>query len=294
MFHCAAFVALHAFRYVLRGWGRGHSRYVTGVFKIDRGGETELHTCMQVVPFDRSRNTAQQAHALLRQWILTGKLRPGEAISEPSIAEKLGISRTPVREVFKRLEAEGLVEIFPQVGTIVAPIDPAKVGDAQFVRETLEVRTIGLAAVQGSAEQHKMLKDILARQKTLVKARDIHGFMESDDALHEQLSAMAGHPFSWQVIAAAKAQLDRVRYLSLTAPSWLAMIYDEHCGIVDAVIARDAARARLAMEHHQRSIFSAVERLTQQDPWLVRTADKTGTPSSPSQSGHETKRGKRS
>lgn len=253
-----------------------------------------LHTCMQVVPFDRSRNTAQQAHSLLRQWILTGTLRPGEAISEPSIAATLGISRTPVREVFKRLEAEGLVEIYPQVGTIVAPIDPAKVSDAQFVRETLEVRTIGLAASKGSVEQHKILKETLQRQKALVKARDIHAFMESDDALHEQLSAMAGHPFSWQVIAAAKAQLDRVRYLSLTDTAWLSMIYDEHCVIAEAVIARDAARARKAMEHHQRSIFSAVERLTQQDPWLVRTAENTGTPSAEIVSGKETKRGKRS
>lgn len=249
---------------------------------------------MQVVPFDRSRNTAQQAHALLRQWILTGRLRPGEAMSEPSIAATLGISRTPVREVFKRLEAEGLVEIYPQVGTIVAPIDPAKISDAQFVRETLEVRTIGLAAVNGSAEQHKLLKETLVRQKALVKARDIHGFMAADDALHEQLSVMAGHPFSWQVIAAAKAQLDRVRYLSLTDTAWLAMIYDEHCGIADAVIARNAVGARKAMEHHQRSIFSAVERLTQQDPWLVKTADKTGTPSADNLSGKETKRGKRS
>ena len=249
---------------------------------------------MQVVAFDRSRNAAQQAHALLREWILTGKLRPGEAISEPSMATMLGISRTPVREVFKRLEAEGLVEIYPQIGTIIAPIDPKKVRDAQFVRETLEVRTIGLAAQHGKIEHHRALKDILLRQKSLVKARDLHGFMDADDALHEQLSVMEGHPFSWQVIAIAKAQLDRVRHLSLSDPSWLAMIYDEHCTIVEAVIARNEKRACDAMEVHQRSIFSAVERLTQQDPLLVKTDDTAGSPSPQTQSGKETKRGKRS
>lgn len=249
---------------------------------------------MQVIAFDRSRNAAQQAHALLREWILTGKLRPGEAISEPSMATMLGISRTPVREVFKRLEAEGLVEIYPQIGTIIAPIDPKKVRDAQFVRETLEVRTIGLAALQGTAEHHRSLKDILARQKTLVKARDIHGFMEADDALHEQLSLMAGHPFSWQVIAIAKAQLDRVRHLSLSDPRWLAMIYEEHCTIVEAVIARNEKRARAGMEVHQRSIFSAVEKLTQLDPLLVKTVDKAGSPSLQNPAPKEAKRGKRS
>ena len=249
---------------------------------------------MQVVAFDRSRNAAQQAHALLREWILTGKLRPGEGISEPSMATMLGISRTPVREVFKRLEAEGLVEIYPQIGTIIAPIDPNKVRDAQFVRETLEVRTIGLAALLGSSDQHRALKDILVRQKALVKARDVHGFMDADDALHEQLSVMAGHPFSWQVIAAAKAQLDRVRHLSLSDPSWLAMIYDEHCTIAEAVIARNENRARAAMEVHQRSIFSAVERLTQQDPLLVKAVEQAGAPSLLFPAAKETKRGKRS
>lgn len=249
---------------------------------------------MQVVPFDRSRNAAQQAHALLREWILTGKLKPGEAISEPSIATMMGISRTPVREVFKRLEAEGLLEIYPQIGTIIAPIDPKKVRDAQFVRETLEVRTIGLAASQGSVQDHRKLKDILASQKALVRARDIQAFMLADDTLHEQLSIMAGHPFSWQVIAVAKAQLDRVRHLSLSDASWLAMIYDEHCTIVDAVIARHEKRAKAAMEAHQRSIFSAVERLTQLNPLLVKTDDIAGAPSPQIQSGKETKRGKRS
>ena len=174
------------------------------------------------------------------------------------------------------------------------PIDPNKVRDAQFVRETLEVRTIGLAAQHGQIDHHRTLKDILLRQKSLVKARDIHGFMAADDALHEQLSIMAGHPFSWQVIAAAKAQLDRVRHLSLSDPRWLAMIYDEHCTIVEAVIARDEKRARAAMEVHQRSIFSAVEKLTQQDPLLVKTVEKAGAPSLPIPAIRETKRGKRS
>ncbi len=95
---------------------------------------------------DRARGASGTAFAWLRDEILSGRLRPGQALSENEIAQRLGVSRTPVREAIIRLESEGLLVVRPQVGTTVAPIDVDAVSDVQFLREAIECRTVGLAA----------------------------------------------------------------------------------------------------------------------------------------------------
>ena len=112
--------------------------------RLDNQLRVDLYTSMQtnLKPLDRRQNTAAQAYAQLRAWIISGELRPGQVISEPKMAMTFGVSRTPIREVFKRLQDEQLLDIFPQQGTVVSPIDIALVRSNQFIRETLELRTI--------------------------------------------------------------------------------------------------------------------------------------------------------
>src|SRR6187551_238013 len=90
----------------------------------------------------KPRSTAQNVYALLRSDIVLGVLRPLDAIRENEIAERLAVSRTPVREALLRLANLGLVDIFPQSGTRVAPIRLEKVRAAQFVRQAVEVDVI--------------------------------------------------------------------------------------------------------------------------------------------------------
>jgi GntR family transcriptional regulator, rspAB operon transcriptional repressor len=98
------------------------------------------------------------AFAWLRDEILSGRMRPGQALSENEIAQRLGVSRTPVREAIIRLESEGLLEVRPQVGTTVSPIDVDAVADVQFLREAIECRTVALAARSVSTADARELR----------------------------------------------------------------------------------------------------------------------------------------
>src|SRR5689334_14891947 len=115
-------------------------------------------------PLDRRVSAATQLYPKLRELIVTAVLRPGEPLSEARVAEQFGVSRTPVREAFKRLAEEGFLRIYPQLGTFVSPIQLDAVADSQFIRETLECRAVVLAAEHMTPDGRKTLKDRLATQ----------------------------------------------------------------------------------------------------------------------------------
>lgn len=206
-----------------------------------------------------ARQSTDQIHRALRGDILNAVLRPGEAISEARMALQFGVSRTPVRESFKKLVEEGFLLVVPQVGTFVAPIDLAAVYDSQFVRETLECRTVALAAQKVDAEGKATLERLIRQQEQLLAAGDRAGFFRSDEAFHAELSRLAGHPSVWSLIEGVKAQLDRVRCLSLETSGWSDMILGQHREIAEAVVAGDEAKAERTMRAHLRTVFDAIE-----------------------------------
>jgi len=197
----------------------------------------------------------------LRERIVSVALVPGEAVSETRIAEAYGVSRTPVREAFKRLAEDGFLDVVPQVGSFVARIDLRLVRDNHFVRETLECRLVALASARIDAIGRARLADNLAQQRRALAGHDAAAFFAVDEAMHRLLAGIAGHPGSWQVVQSAKSQLDRVRHLSLArwARSRLRMI--EHRAIVDRVAAGDAAGAAEAMRAHLASVFDAIDNI---------------------------------
>jgi DNA-binding GntR family transcriptional regulator len=206
-----------------------------------------------------ARQSTDQIYRLLRGDILNAVLRPGEAISEARMALQFGVSRTPVRESFKRLVEDGFLVVVPQVGTFIAPIDLAAVYDSQFVRETLECRTVMLAAKKIDAEGKANLDLLIRQQEQLLAAGDRAGFFRSDEAFHAELSRLSGHPSVWSLIEGVKAQLDRVRCLSLETSGWSDMILREHREIAAAVVSGDEAKAERTMRAHLRTVFDAIE-----------------------------------
>lgn len=212
------------------------------------------------------RITVEQVFDDLHGRIVRGELRPGDALSESRVAESVGLSRTPVREVFWRLAEAGFVRVVPQVGTFVAPINVLAVRDSQFVRETLECRAIGEAAERAGPADVVALRDGLAQQDRAMAASDFAAFFALDEAMHRSLMEIAGHPFAWQVIAGAKAQLDRVRFLSLGEREWPGMIMKQHHELVAALAAHDADAARQVMTAHLRTAFAAIDRIAATHP----------------------------
>lgn len=212
------------------------------------------------------RITVEQVFDDLHGRIVRGELRPGDALSETRVAESVGLSRTPVREVFWRLAEAGFVRVIPQVGTFVAPINVLAVRDSHFIRETLECRAIGEAAERARPADVAALRDGLVQQDRAMAARDFAAFFALDEAMHRSLIEIAGHPFAWQVIAGAKAQLDRVRFLSLDEREWPGMIMAQHHELVAALAAHDAVAARQVMTAHLRTAFAAIDRIAATHP----------------------------
>jgi DNA-binding GntR family transcriptional regulator len=221
-------------------------------------------------PVRSAGGAAREAYARLRGDILAGRLRPGDPLSENDAARELGMSRTPVREAFIRLESESLLTVRPQVGTVVAPIDVAAVADGQFVREAIECRSVSLASTRASAQDGRELREQLDLQARAITAGDHASFLALDDAMHRLLLRISGHARVWHAIEDLKAQFDRVRLLSLEDPAWLKTIHAQHEEIAHHVLAGDADAAAEAMRAHLSTVYASIDRIAAAHPEYFR------------------------
>jgi DNA-binding GntR family transcriptional regulator len=228
------------------------------------------------------RNTiSAQIHTALRHDIIVGQLAPRAMLSEQDFAVRFGISRTPVREAMIKLAEEGLVEIFPQYGSFVAPIKLLDVFDSQFAREALECATVERAIERLDKAGDAELKAVIERQRASLRPQDRDAFFRADEDMHILLFKIAGHANAWRFVEGAKAQMDRVRHIAITLPRKQASILAEHEAVIDRMLARDSRGAVEAMRVHLRGIFRTIEMLRndnsayfadEQDPEAVRAA----------------------
>jgi DNA-binding GntR family transcriptional regulator len=214
----------------------------------------------------RPRGTNRRAvYETLRRRVLTLELPPGASLSENELAAQLGVSRTPVREGLILLAEEGLVQVFPQVGSFVSRVDPAKVADAQFLREAVELSSLDDLPDELDPGIVGELRANLDQQHT--PELGIEEFFALDEEFHHGLLRLAGHGSAWATVVAAKGHLDRARRLGLRTSEPPAFVA-QHVAILDAVLAHDTAAARRAMRAHLRAVFDDIETIRAQSPEL--------------------------
>jgi DNA-binding GntR family transcriptional regulator len=229
------------------------------------------------------RNTiGAQIHTVLRRDIIGGLRSPRALLSEQEIAAGFGVSRTPVREAMIKLAEEGLIEIFPQYGSFVAPIKLRDVFDSQFAREALECAAVEKAAERLDEFQDRQLKAVIKRQRDHLQPQDRDAFFRADEDLHMLILKIAGHGTAWHFVESAKVQMDRVRHIAITMPRKQASILAEHQAVVDRLLARDRAGAVDAMRTHLRGIFRTVDMLRNEKNEYF-TDDNDGARAWPSQ-----------
>jgi DNA-binding GntR family transcriptional regulator len=231
-----------------------------------------------VVPM-RRQTIAVQVRALLRRDIIAGRLLPRTMLSEQELSQRFGVSRTPIREALIKLGEENLIEIYPQYGSFVAPIKLREVFDSQFVRESLECSAIERAVERIDAAQIKVLTALLQHQRVLHRAGDHEEFFLADERMHALIMEIAGHANAWRQVENAKAQMDRVRFLSMRNVRKQPTVIAEHTLIVDRLVHRDRAGAVAAMREHLRGLFRSIEILAATDPGYF--ADEAGGASGP-------------
>jgi DNA-binding GntR family transcriptional regulator len=209
---------------------------------------------------------SRQAYRALRDAIVAAELEPGQRISENELAERLAVSRTPIREALIRLRDERFVQIVPQLGTFVTRISVAAVEDAQFIRESLECAAVRLAATRAQDGDIAALAGLVRRQAEVTGHGDYDRFAVLDDEFHAALCEMAGRPVAWEVAQRVKGHLNRVRRLSLPQPRYLDEMVAEHRLVLEALDQRDPDAAEATLRHHLRMVLSALPAIRAQHP----------------------------
>jgi len=202
----------------------------------------------------------------LRSSIVTMRLTPATAISEQDIADRLKVSRQPVREAFIKLSEIGMVRVLPQRGTFVVKISAKAVTDARFVREAVECAIARRASGGLGKPAIDAMRAIIADQRKAARAGDAEEFFVLDEAFHRGLANAAECAYAWKVIEEAKAQMDRVRFLSIPDATPVDRLIVQHQAILDAIAAGRASAAEQAMKDHLREILKSLPRLARAFP----------------------------
>src|ERR1700761_306956 len=205
-------------------------------------------------------------YAALRDQIVRAELAPGERLSEAELGERLGVSRTPIREALSRLRDDRLVEVRPQIGTFVARISPAAVSDAQFIREALECTAVRVSAELADDESMAQMEENLRAQERATDRVDIDSWQLLDDTFHRYLCHLSGPPAVWPVNERAKSHLNRLRRLSLSMPDYLPTMVEAHRAVADAVGGDEPDAAEEALREHLRAVLREVPRIREQHP----------------------------
>lgn len=205
-------------------------------------------------PAPRRGGAKARALEFVKDRILTGGFRGGDLISEGEVAAALGMSRTPVREAFLRLEAEGLLRLYPQRGALVVPVSPEEVRavmEARLVIEQFAARAVCRAPEAARASICEALDVQLDRQRAA--GDDLRGFLDADRAFHTVLVEAAGNPILADVYSSLRdRQLRMIGESAVRDPRRTATIVEEHTriagavreGVVDALL--DAVRVHLS------------------------------------------------
>lgn len=219
-------------------------------------------------PVVRIRGTGRTSDRVFEQLVAAIRdlrLPPGRLLSEGELAEELHVSRTPLREAIARLADAGLVQVLPQVGTLVARIRMSDVEEARFVRENLEMAAFEAACAIGVGEI-PALREIIRRQQRAATAGDLEAFFSADEALHARIFAISGHPGAWAAVQRMKLQLDRLRRLSLPDRTTVTTLISDHTKIVDALEAGQVRAGQRHISAHARRVLEHAPRMRAKHP----------------------------
>ncbi|HWT60681.1 MAG TPA: GntR family transcriptional regulator [Rhizobium sp.] len=234
---------------------------------MSQASETEvLVVPSQGVARLRRVTTAGAIYERLHANIASLRMPPGMSLQEKRIAEDFGVSRTPVREALLRLSESGLVDIYPQSGTVVSRVPVSAIPEAVVVRKALEGTTVETAALTATAADIDRLDAIIARQRSHAGTGNASSFHEEDEAFHEAIAQISGYPGIWVILKTVKVQIDRARRLTLPVLGRMDNVVHEHRIIRDALAAHDAAAAREAMLHHLSAVIPDVDELRSRYP----------------------------
>lgn len=200
----------------------------------------------------------------LRNAILRGDLKPGERLMEMHLANKLGVSRTPIREAIRMLEQEGLAVTIPRKGAQVAKMTEKDLQDVLEIRDALDELAVSMAAERMTPEQLLELKDSMKDFEIATRSGDVRRIVEADEAFHNVIYCMANNPKLENIVNNMRVQTYRYRYEYVKGNSTYHQLVEEHAKIIDGFEKKDTDYVKEIMHQHLENQIEAVRVVIQE------------------------------
>jgi DNA-binding GntR family transcriptional regulator len=201
----------------------------------------------------RRESVATQVYDLIRERILDGEMLPGERLREAGIARDLGVSRSPVREAFRLLEADGLIDLYYGRGAFVKELTLEEMREVCTARKVLGSFCTGRAAERATPADVARLRQAVTEIEALVSAGDYREAVSADLRLHRLIWKASGHPLLCEILGRLGVQCCFFIVMQHAEEAYArrgGLIDEEHHRIIDAIAASDAGAAQaLAAEH---------------------------------------------
>lgn len=213
-----------------------------------------------------NRRAKVDIYGILKERILYLDMKPGEKLIEADIAAELGVSRTPVREVLKKLQEEKFVDIYPQNGTFVSLIDYSYMKEVNYMRHILECDILNDLCSE-KVQVKRYVEEQLVLMDFALKSGDFKSYIKYDSQFHRKLFEIRGHGVIWEYIRNTMGHYTRMLVLEMMIENSLGKSYDSHIEIVEAIESGDHKRLSLALEdHHDHKVTDMDKQIMNDHP----------------------------
>ncbi|MFO7765333.1 MAG: GntR family transcriptional regulator [Pelovirga sp.] len=198
---------------------------------------------MKTKQIERHQTLREKILETIRESILKGTLKPGEKVAEPELAERFGISRTPIREAFRQLESEGYLTVIPRKGAVVAALSERDVQEFYAIKSILEGYAASLAANNLKEKDLDRLEAVNKKLSALASEGDVRSFYRVHNEFHEIFLKAADNNKLYELIHQLGMKFNRLRMASLSVKGRMEISVEEHEKLLDAFRRKDGAAA---------------------------------------------------
>lgn len=221
------------------------------------------------LPHENSKGYALRA---IRENIISLDLEPGMQVSANELTGELGISRGPIREAFNELSETGIVVVYPQSGCKISLIDEEMIGEARFLRKSLECAVVIEAAEKASEEEIQQLMENMALQKFYLENGLSAKLLEADNQFHRKLFEITGKQRVYGMMKNFVIHLDRLRSLTMMTIKEIKIVED-HNSILQAIMEHDPEKACERMRKHLNRDSTDIYEIRKAHPDYFMPAD---------------------
>lgn len=213
-----------------------------------------------------SQPAGEEVFKRIRRMILDGELKDGERLIERRLGEMLNVSRTPVREALRKLEAEGLLRREPYHGLLVAKLTPEDAVEILSIREVLEGLAANLAAARRSTQRLRTLRGLLGKMEKAFAGNDSESFGTTHIEFHETICAAAESPRLLQLVSSVEEYLHSFTSIGYRLDGRSRQACQEHREILECIATRDGVvaeeKARAHVRHSREALLAVLNRDT--------------------------------